>query len=49
MINTEGDAIVVDFGGGYCPDYIKPELQQTMQGDMIGLDHMAEEMGVRGD
>lgn len=49
MINTEGDAIVVDFGGGYCPGYIKPELQQTMQGDMIGLDHMAEEMGVRGD
>ena len=46
IINTEGDAVVVDFGGGYTPRYIEPELQQTMEGDMIGLDHMAEEMGL---
>ncbi|KID73428.1 uncharacterized protein G6M90_00g062540 [Metarhizium brunneum] len=47
IINAEGDAIVVDFGGGYTPGYIDKELQQTFQGDLIGLDQMAAEIGLR--
>ncbi|RYP65499.1 hypothetical protein DL769_006300 [Monosporascus sp. CRB-8-3] len=47
IINAEGDAVVVDFGGGYTPEYIEPELQQTFHGDLIGLNQMAAEMGVR--
>jgi len=46
MINAEEDAVVVDFGGGYTPEYIEPELQQTIQGDLVGLDHMAKVMGI---
>ncbi|KAK3941352.1 hypothetical protein QBC46DRAFT_104501 [Diplogelasinospora grovesii] len=47
MINAEGEAVVIDFGGGYTPEYIKPELQQTLQGDLMGLDHIADVIGVR--
>lgn len=46
IINEDEDAVVIDFGGGYTPDYIKPELQQTVQGDLLGLDHMRAVMGV---
>ena len=47
IVNADEDAVVVDFGGGYTPEYIAPELQQTMQGDLVGLDHMAKTMGIR--
>ena len=47
MINAEGDAVVVDFGGGYTPEYIEPELQQTLQGDLVALDHMAQVLGLK--
>ncbi|KAI0192770.1 hypothetical protein F4808DRAFT_363564 [Astrocystis sublimbata] len=46
MIDTEGDAVVIDFGGGYTPEYIPPELQQTAQGDLVGLGHMREMLGL---
>lgn len=49
MVNQDGNAVVVDFGGGYTPEYIRPDLQQTVQGDLIGLDHMRDVMGVRRD
>ncbi|KAK2591039.1 hypothetical protein QQS21_011271 [Conoideocrella luteorostrata] len=45
IINTSGDAVIVDFGGGYTPGFIEKELQQTARGDLMGLDHMAAEMG----
>lgn len=45
MINADGDAVVVDFGGGYTPEYIKPELQNTAQGDLMGLEQMRVAMG----
>ena len=47
IINVEGDAVVVDFGGGFTPEYIEPELQQTLQGDLIALDHMADVLGLK--
>lgn len=31
---------------GFLLEYIEKELQQTAQGDLIGLDHMAAEMGL---
>lgn len=45
MLKTDGDAVVVDFGGGYTPEYIKPELQNTAQGDLMGLEHRRLAMG----
>ncbi|KAI8711493.1 Protein kinase domain-containing protein [Fusarium sp. LHS14.1] len=45
MNDASEDAVLVDFGGGYT-DYIPHELQQTPQGDLIGLDHMRAAMGV---
>jgi hypothetical protein len=47
MIDDKEDAIVVDFGGGYTPDYIPRELQQTAQGDLIGLEHMRAALAIR--
>ncbi|KAM6511302.1 hypothetical protein FALCPG4_016304 [Fusarium falciforme] len=35
MIDVSEDAVLVDFGGGYTPEYIPHELQQTLQGDLI--------------
>ncbi|KAL6355460.1 hypothetical protein LRP88_11050 [Fusarium phalaenopsidis] len=46
MIDVSDDAVLVDFGGGYTPEYIPHELQQTAQGDLIGLDHMRAAMGL---
>ncbi|RSL52995.1 hypothetical protein CEP54_010638 [Fusarium duplospermum] len=46
MIDASEDTVLVDFGGGYTPEYIPHELQQTAQGDLIGLDHMKAAMGV---
>lgn len=47
MINGEGDAVVVDFGGGDSPQYIPMELQQTAQGDLMALDHMRAAISAR--
>jgi hypothetical protein len=46
IINPHEDAVVVVFGGGYTPEYIPEERQQTAQGDLLGLDHMRAAMGV---
>ncbi|KJZ68343.1 hypothetical protein HIM_12265 [Hirsutella minnesotensis 3608] len=40
IINGDEDAVLIDFGGGYTPAYVNQEFQQTIQGDLIGLDHM---------
>ncbi|KAM0431359.1 hypothetical protein ACHAPT_005335 [Fusarium lateritium] len=47
MIDANEDAVLVDFGGGYTPEYIPRELHQTAQGDLIGLDHMRAALGIR--
>ncbi|KAK7408683.1 hypothetical protein QQX98_009151 [Neonectria punicea] len=46
MINKDGDAVAVDFGGGYNPKYIDSKLYQTREGDLMALDHMRKEMGI---
>ncbi|KAF4463007.1 kinase-like domain [Fusarium albosuccineum] len=46
MIDSDEEAVVIDFGGGYTPEYIPQELQQTAQGDLIGLEHMRASMGI---
>ncbi|KAM4058916.1 kinase [Hirsutella rhossiliensis] len=46
MVNTDGDAVLIDFGGGYIPEYVTQELQQTAQGDLIGLDHIKAALGL---
>ena len=38
IVGSSGDAIVIDFGGGFCRDYIKPELMNTKDDDFTGLE-----------
>lgn len=47
IINPAGDAVVIDFGEGYTPEYIEPELQQTPQGDLKTLEKITAGMGVK--
>lgn len=37
MISPSGDAILIDFGGGYTLQYVDMELQGTKEGDLQGL------------
>lgn len=46
LIDQNGDAVIVDFGGGYCPEHIPQDLQHTKDGDLIAVKRMAEKMGV---
>lgn len=46
LSTQRGMQLMSVFGGGYTPGYIELELQQTIAGDLIGLDHMAEEAEV---
>ncbi|KAI0185846.1 hypothetical protein EV127DRAFT_440447 [Xylaria flabelliformis] len=46
LINEAGDVVVIDFGGGYTPEYIPRELQDTVEGDLMALKRMAAELGV---
>ncbi|OTB01701.1 hypothetical protein M426DRAFT_265606 [Hypoxylon sp. CI-4A] len=46
IINEAGDAVIVDFGGGYGPYWIKPEIQQTFEGDRLALQKMAADLDV---
>ncbi|KAI0106254.1 hypothetical protein GGR51DRAFT_571551 [Nemania sp. FL0031] len=46
MINEAGDAVVIDFGEGYRPEYVSHELQGTAEGDLMGLKTIAAELGV---
>lgn len=43
MVDKEGNAVVVDFGGGYSPDYVEPELEGTPKGDLMGLESMRDQ------
>ena len=44
MVNSAGDAIVVDFGGGFAPEYIGLELMNTKEGDLMALEKMKAEV-----
>lgn len=46
MINAGEDAVVIDFGGGYTPEYLPRELRDTQQGDLMALERIKEEMGI---
>ncbi|KPM34018.1 hypothetical protein AK830_g12553 [Neonectria ditissima] len=46
MINKDGNAVAIDFGGGYNPAYIDAKLYQTREGDLMALGHMRKEMGI---
>ncbi len=48
IINTEGNAVAVDFGGGYTPGYVSSTLQGTPEGDPAGLENVKEELGFEG-
>ena len=37
LIDLKGDALVVDFGGGFAPQWVDKELEGTKEGDLQGL------------
>ncbi|KAI1749916.1 hypothetical protein F4782DRAFT_549342 [Xylaria castorea] len=47
LVNEAGDAVVIDFGGGYTPEYIPRELQDTVEGDLMALKRIATELGTK--
>lgn len=44
MINQNGDAVIIDFGGGFRPEYIPKHLMETIDGDLMGLERLKEEL-----
>ncbi|KAK5633212.1 hypothetical protein RRF57_008926 [Xylaria bambusicola] len=40
MINSNNDAVIIDFGGGYTPAFVPRELRETVQGDLLGFDRL---------
>ncbi len=46
IVNSDGDAVVVDFGGSSTPDYLPPELRGTTQSDLLELNHMRMDLGL---
>ncbi|KAJ6784636.1 hypothetical protein PWT90_04492 [Aphanocladium album] len=46
MINDEGDAVLVDFGGGYTPRYIPRSMHETIEGDLMGMRKIRAEMNL---
>lgn len=49
MIGPAGDAIPIDFGGGYIPRYVDRELRETVEGDWQGIKRMRAELLGAGD
>ncbi|KAF5010164.1 hypothetical protein FDECE_3657 [Fusarium decemcellulare] len=45
LIDSNQDAWVVDFGGGYTEGWVPRELTGTMDGDRLGLEKIAEFIG----
>lgn len=46
LIDKNLDAWVVDFGGGFDPEWVDRELAETVEGDLQGLSRMAKHLGV---
>lgn len=46
LIDLEGHAWVVDFGGGYSPTWVSEDMQDTKAGDARGLGAIAEYLGL---
>ncbi|CAM1505812.1 Fc.00g114490.m01.CDS01 [Cosmosporella sp. VM-42] len=46
MINTDDDAVTIDFGGSFALKYIEYHLKRAQKGDMMALSRMREEMGI---
>jgi hypothetical protein len=46
VIDKGGNAWVVDFGGGYWPEWVNQKYAGTITGDLQGLSNIAKAMGV---
>lgn len=40
LVTQNGDAILIDFGGGYTPDWVDADNQGTLAGDLQGLERI---------
>ncbi|KAK3366564.1 hypothetical protein B0H63DRAFT_558496 [Podospora didyma] len=46
LINDDGDAVVLDFGGGNTVGWVDPEIYGTMEGEVQGLAKIRKAIGV---
>lgn len=46
LIDSNQDAWVVDFGGGYTEGWVPKQLAETMEGDRHGLEKIVEFIGI---
>ena len=46
LIDNKGDAWVVDFGGGYSPDWVDHEKRDTLDGDLQGISRLETFLGI---
>jgi tRNA A-37 threonylcarbamoyl transferase component Bud32 len=44
LIDSNNNAIIIDFGGGFSPHWVDPELQGTKAGDLQGVERLMEYM-----
>lgn len=42
LIDTQDDAYIIDFGGGYTRGWVDKELANTAEGDLQGLQRISE-------
>lgn len=42
VVDSAGDAWVIDFGGGCNPQFVDPELEGTKEGDLQGISRLKE-------
>lgn len=46
LISKQDDAYLIDFGGGYTPNWVDQELANTVEGDRQGLERIAKFLNV---
>lgn len=46
VIDVDGNAHVVDFGGGYSPKWVDDALSETKEGDLQGISRLREFLGI---
>ncbi|RWA12174.1 hypothetical protein EKO27_g2925 [Xylaria grammica] len=46
MIDSNNDAVIIDFGGGYTHGYVTLELMETVEGDWVGFEQLKADLGL---
>jgi hypothetical protein len=46
LIDKEGDAWIIDFGGGYSPDWVDSEKSDSLSGDLQGISRLEKFLNI---